>query len=81
MVQLVSGQQMFLEGKDKSFNIWLSKGVWRQISKVLTADKYPVMFGESERKQKWESGQHMSITKNTNAEIFWLFSNSILKAS
>lgn len=65
MVYLVSAQQM--EGKDTSFNIWLSKSDWRldQILKVLTADKYPVMFGESERKQKWKSGQHMPTLRTT----------------
>lgn len=81
MVDLVSVRQMFLEGKDESFNIWLSK-IERldQTLEVLTADKYPVMFGESERKGKWESGQGKVIPR-TSMQRYWLFSNGILKAS
>lgn len=52
---------------------WIKVGFF----KVLTTDKYPVIFGESGRKQQWESGQHMPILR-TSAQRHLLLSNKIL---
>lgn len=51
-----------------------------RILKFLTTDKCPVIFGESGRKQQWESGQHIPRLR-TSTQRHLLLRNEILKAS